>query len=286
MLPKALARRFFATTPHRLLIETQELSQLLAKKDPKLTILNASQGERQSHIDKRIPDSVFFDFTVLSDPKQPGLFMNPPEDHFLAKMKELDIRSNDTIIVYDKTGMNNAPRALWMFKNFGVDVVLLNGTFIKWDSEKRQVETGERPTAWRRIREGNPGANDFNFKLDASKIRSLEQIQSHIQKASNKDVLLDARPPQVHEAGHIPTAINVPFAGVLNDDKTFKSPEEIKKYLKSKGIENPEGQQMIVSCMKGFTACTLDAALKIIGNQNTCLYDGSYYEYSQKTQKN
>ena len=69
MLTKTLARRFFATAPHRLLIETKELSQLLALKDPKLTILNASQGERQSHLDKRIPDSVFFDFTVLSDPK-------------------------------------------------------------------------------------------------------------------------------------------------------------------------------------------------------------------------
>jgi thiosulfate/3-mercaptopyruvate sulfurtransferase len=58
----------------------------------------------------------------------------------------------------------------------------------------------------------------------------------------------------------------VPFAGVLNEDKTYKSPDEIKKYLKSKGIENPESQPIIVSCMKGFTACTLDTALKIIGN--------------------
>ena len=239
---------------------------MLANKNPKLTILNASQGERQSHLDKRIPDSLFFDFTVLSDPKQPGLFMNPPEDHFLAKMRELDIRSNDTIIVYDKTGMNNAPRALWMFKNYGVDVALLNGTFIKWEAEKRQVETGDKPSAWRRVREGNSGPSDFKYKLDSSRIRSFEQIQSQIQKPSNKEVLLDARPPQVHEAGHIPTAVNVPFTAVLNEDKTFKSPEEIKKYLKSKGIEDPESQPLIVSCMKGFTACTLDAALKIIGN--------------------
>ena len=60
--------------------------------------------------------------------------------------------------------------------------------------------------------------------------------------------------------------------------------EEIKNYLKSKGLENPESQPIIVSCMKGFTACTLDTAIKLIGNQNSSVYDGSYNEYSQKTQ--
>lgn len=98
-------------------------------------------------------------------------------------------------------------------------------------------------------------------------------------------MLLDARPPPIHQAGHIPTALNVPFAEFLNSDKTYKSPEEIKAILKKKGIENPESSQIIVSCMKGFTACTLDLALKIIGNKNTSLYDGSYNEYSQKVQK-
>lgn len=78
--------------------------------------------------------------------------MNPSEDHFIAKMKELDVRSIDTIIVYDKTGMTNAPRALWMFKNFGVDVAILNGTFTKWEAEKRNIETGDKSTAWKRVR--------------------------------------------------------------------------------------------------------------------------------------
>lgn len=100
--------------------------------------------------------------------------MNPPEDHFVAKMKELDIRSNDTIVVYDKTGISNSARALWMFKNFGVDVALLNGTFAKWAAEKRPIETGDKPSAWKRIRGGNPGPNDFNYKLSTHRIRTYE----------------------------------------------------------------------------------------------------------------
>jgi len=70
--------------------------------------------------------------------------MNPSEDHFVNKMKELDIRSTDTIVIYDKTGMTNAPRALWMFKNFGIDVAILNGTFSKWLAEGKPTEEGDK----------------------------------------------------------------------------------------------------------------------------------------------
>lgn len=89
-------------------------------------------------------------------------------------MKDLDVRSNDTIIVYDKTGMTNAPRALWMFKNMGIDVAILNGTFSKWEVEKRQTETGDKPTAWKRVRTSQATSNDFSFKLSKDKIKSFE----------------------------------------------------------------------------------------------------------------
>jgi len=131
---------------------------------------------------------------VLSDPKQPGLSMNPPEDYFVSKMKELDIRATDTIFVYDKTGMNNAPRALWMFKNFGVDVAILNGTYIKWEAEKRAIETGDRPSAWRRVREVTHDANDYKFNLNNAKIRSFDEIQELNKNPKNSERLLDARP--------------------------------------------------------------------------------------------
>ena len=74
--------------------------------------------------------------------------MMPFEDHFVAKMKDLDIRSNDKIVVYDKMGMASSPRAFWMFKNYGVDVLILNGTFAKWENEKLPTESGELPSAW------------------------------------------------------------------------------------------------------------------------------------------
>ena len=67
-------------------------------------------------------------------------------------MKELDIRKKDALIVYDKTEINNAYRALSMFARHGVSVAILNGTFKKWNAENRQVECGDRPSALTRVR--------------------------------------------------------------------------------------------------------------------------------------
>lgn len=37
-----------------------------------------------------------------------------------------------------------------------------------------------------------------------------------------------------------------------------------------------------MSCQRGITACIIDAAFKIAGNQHTSIYDGSYEEYSKR----
>jgi 3-mercaptopyruvate sulfurtransferase SseA len=34
-------------------------------------------------------------------------------------MKHIDVRVNDYIVCYDKSGMLSSPRAYWMFKVFG-----------------------------------------------------------------------------------------------------------------------------------------------------------------------
>ena len=68
-------------------------------------------------------------------------------------MREMDVRVNDTIVVYDKIGMASAPRAFWMLKTFGVtDVMILNGTFSKWETEKKPIDSGDKEAAWRNDR--------------------------------------------------------------------------------------------------------------------------------------
>jgi 3-mercaptopyruvate sulfurtransferase SseA len=60
--------RHFSTSQSKVLIETGELEELIAKKPDNFTILNASlfRGDfenKAAHINERIPGSIFFDIT-------------------------------------------------------------------------------------------------------------------------------------------------------------------------------------------------------------------------------
>jgi thiosulfate/3-mercaptopyruvate sulfurtransferase len=68
---------------------------------------------------------------------------------------------------------------------------------------------------------------------------------------------------------------------LLNEDKTFKSIDALLESFKSVGLSDPATQPMILSCQRGVTACILDAAMRLVGNENTSVYDGSYEEYSK-----
>ena len=55
------------------------------------------------------------------------------ESDFIEKMKEMDVRVDDTIVCYDSLNMIIAPRVSWMMRAFGAkNVFVLNGTFLKW----------------------------------------------------------------------------------------------------------------------------------------------------------
>lgn len=152
-------------------------------------------------------------------------------------MKKLDVRKNDTVVVYDKVGMLSSPRAFWLLKLFGLpNVHLLNGTFAKWETEKRAKEEGDQPSAWKKLnRKTKPEASDFQFSYNSSSVRLYDEMV----KISNENLsgvkklpILDSRFTHVYNNGHIPSSVSLPFTSVLNEDKTFKSTEELIKIFK------------------------------------------------------
>jgi len=104
--------------------------------------------------------------------------MAPSEAQFEDAMRKLNVRKNDIVVVYDKVGMLSSPRAFWLMKLFGMpNVMLLNGTFSKWESEKRSTMQGESSCAWTRVsRNIQPSANDFKFRIDNKKIRLYDDM--------------------------------------------------------------------------------------------------------------
>jgi thiosulfate/3-mercaptopyruvate sulfurtransferase len=78
-------------------------------------------------------------------------------------------------------------------------------------------------------------------------------------------------------AGHIPGAVNVPWGKAVNEDGTFKSPDDLKKLYASVGIDG--GAPIITYCRIGERSShTWFALTKLLG-YDVKNYDGSWTEY-------
>lgn len=123
---------------------------------PNLAILNATIKRKGfdpkgDHIQERIASSIYMDFRGFTDPNSTLQYMMPNEEHFTKMMRSINVGLNDYVIIYDKYRNISAPRTHFMMKCFGLpNVWVLNGTFAKWALEKRKIDKGDAPDAWKK----------------------------------------------------------------------------------------------------------------------------------------
>ena len=96
---------------------------------------------------------------------------------------------------------------------------------------------------------------------------------------TNPTVVIDTRAPESYAAGHIPGAVNIPWAMAVNEaDSTFKSADELKKLYEGKDIK-PEGE-IIAYCRIGERSSLTWFVLKyLLGYPTVKNYDGSWTEW-------
>ena len=79
--------------------------------------------------------------------------------------------------------------------------------------------------------------------------------------------------------GNIKNSLCIPFKECLNDDKTFKSRQELKNVFQT-CLKNTNEENIVFSCGSGVTACVLALAYSLINDKYLpCIYDGSWAEY-------
>ncbi|WP_216211339.1 sulfurtransferase [Amycolatopsis aidingensis] len=203
-------------------------------------------------------------------------------DGFAKLLSEKGIGNDDRVILYG--GNNNwfAAYAYWYFKLYGHDKVqLLDGGRKKWELDGRELTTDEvkrEPTNYVAKAPDNSIRAFRDEVVDAINTKNLVDVRSP-DEFSGK-LLAPAHLPQesAQRAGHIPSAVNVPWAKTANEDGTFKTAEELKELYDEAGLDT--GKATIAYCRIGERSShTWFALHELLGLTDVKNYDGSWTEY-------
>ncbi|MEO0402934.1 MAG: 3-mercaptopyruvate sulfurtransferase [Pseudomonadota bacterium] len=253
-------------------------------KDPDMRVLDASMYLPDAGRDGRaeydaghIPGARFFDIDEISDARSDLPHMAPPVEKFMSRMRAMGVGDGHQIVVYDGAGLFSAARVWWLFKLMGHrDVAVLDGGLPKWHAEGRAVEDLAPVVKDRHltVRFQNQLVRDVTQVSQASKLGATQIVDARAAPRFRGEA---PEPREGLRAGHIPGARNVPYATLLNDDQTMKSPDATRAIFESAGVDL--SRPIITSCGSGVTAAILGLALERMGHDHWSLYDGSWAEW-------
>jgi thiosulfate/3-mercaptopyruvate sulfurtransferase len=202
-----------------------------------------------------------------------------PED-FARLLGQLGITPESHVVVYDdKSGANAAARFWWMLRAAGhAAVQVLDGGLLA--ALAAGYPTGSRADA-------PVPTSPYPFSSWGLPTVTIEEVERATQAGSH--LIIDVREPARYcgetepidlVAGHIPTAVNVPFSSNLTAEGVYLAAEQLReKYETILGARRPS--QVIVHCGSGVTACHTLLAMAQAGLPIPNLYVGSWSEWSR-----
>ena len=235
------------------------------------------RNAKAEYATRHLAGARFFDIDGISDQSSDLPHMLPPPAEFAAKVGALGIGDDDHVVIYDTVGSTGAARVWWTFRAMGhARVSVMDGGLPKWLAEGRGL-TAEVPS---------PEAKSKTARLDPALVRAIEDVRGNIDTQAEQ--VVDARsagrfsatepePRAGMRGGRIPKSMNVPFPDVLNQNRTFKSPNEVRARFEAAGVDL--SRPITTTCGSGVTASTLALALYNAGIKTVAVYDGSWSEW-------
>jgi thiosulfate/3-mercaptopyruvate sulfurtransferase len=261
------------------LVDTEWVAQHLD--DPAIRLVESNE-DPLLYETGHIPGAVKVDwFTTLQHPLRRDFL---DQSAFEALCSTLGIANDTTVIFYGDKNNWFACYAFWLFAYYGHErLKIMNGGRTKWVAEGRPL-TQEVPVYPRTHYHASPP----NLAIRAFR----EDVLRHLE---HRLPLIDVRSPQEYSGelihmpgypqegaqrgGHIPTAVNIPWAQAVNtEDGTFKSVDELRQLFESHNI-TPD-QEVIAYCRIGERSSLTWFVLKyLLGYPNVRNYDGSWTEW-------
>ncbi len=221
-----------------------------------------------------IPGAIFIDLdTHLAAHGSAGQGRHPmpSAEAFAASMGSLGIGHETTVVVYDDSETVCGARLVWMLRSLGSPAALLDGGLDTWPTDLESTANTLDPVH----HEARPWPNEKVADADET-----ARVASSVE-----GVVLDARGPERYRgetepvdprAGHIPGALNAPFAGDRRDGRYLAAGKLRERYAEF-GVT--DGTDVVVYCGSGVSACNNLLALERAGIAAR-LYPGSWSQWS------
>ena len=219
-----------------------------------------------------------------ADAARGGRHPLPPLDRWLQILGSWGVSPSTMVVIYDDAnGANAAARAWWMLRAVGHEnVAVLDGGFAA------AVEAGVPVTTDAPEFLSLPRYPAMAWQLSIVDIERVDALrgdpQWRVLDVRSRERYRGETEPIDPVAGHIPGAINLPFADNLRNGR-FKPSDELRALYQTL-LNGIPPERLIVHCGSGVTACHTLLALEHAGLKGAALYVGSWSEWcrSEKPQ--
>jgi thiosulfate/3-mercaptopyruvate sulfurtransferase len=262
-----------------MLVDTKWVSE--HRNDPHVRLVEVDVNPdlyRQGHIEGAVGWSWETD---LNDPLRRDLV---DRGTFEALCAKAGIGNETTVVLYGDSNNWFAAWALWQFKIHGHrDVRLMNGGRTRWEKEGLPYVTevpAPKPAPYRAAAAPDHSVRAFRAEVEAA-LRSgavnLVDVRSP-DEFTGKVIAPPGMMETAQRGGHIPGAMNIPWAMAVREDGTFKPVEELEALYGGRGLK--DGKETIAYCRIGERSSHTWFVLKyLLGLPHVKNYDGSWTEW-------
>lgn len=219
-------------------------------------------GARYAHLDRDLSGPV-----AASAGRHPW----PDADAFARRLSAWGISPRSRVVAYDAGDGALAARLWCLLRMLGHEAaVVLDGGWARWTGLGLPVDA-DLPS---------PAHAPYEATFDAARLFDADAARRHLGQGG---LLVDARAPERFRgevepldavAGHVPGAVNRPYAANLEDGR-FKSAAQLRSEFEAL-LGGRKARELVAMCGSGVTACHHLLALEHAGLHGAGLFTGSW----------
>jgi len=259
-----------------MIVSTSWLAEHL--NDKSLVLLHV--GDKKEYDTAHIPGAQFIQTADISTPRGQGLILElPTVDQLKATFEKFGVTDESRVVIYfGKDWISPTTRVYFTLDYLGLGdrASVLDGGLPAWRGEGRPVTAEVKPQT--------PGS--FTPRPNRKLVVDAEWVKENLHKPGI--AILDARtakfytgadPGQMPRAGHIPSAKNIPFDTVVEENNKFKSEAALRAMFNSVGVKPRDS--VATYCHIGQQASVLYFVARYL-DYEAHLYDGSFDDWSRR----